>query len=312
MPVQSSATANPVLSGILQKYLVNADGFIGGVLAPQFNTGEQAANYYVFDASNMLNVPRLGVRAPGASYPRTSIQLSQDSYTCENRGIEIPVDDTERRKYRSAFEADQAAIRRIRNIIRVNHEVRVKELITGSAAGTSSPAVKWNDYADASSDPIGDVQAAKDAIWAGCGMDPNIMTLPRSVYNALREHPQITEKFKYTAGGIITMAMLEQAFDIRIRVAKASENSAAEGQTITPETIWGETVVLAVANGVNDLQAPNFLRTFAWSEFTGADGATVETYREDARESDIHRGKQFTDEKVTGVELGYYFTNTLE
>jgi hypothetical protein len=311
MSLNSSATANPVLSSLLNKYLVAEDGFVGQRIAPLFLTAEQAANYYVFDKDNALQIPRLGVRAPGTSYPRTSMKLSQDSYGCINRGLEIPVDDEERAKYRSAFDADSAAIRRIRNIIRVNHEVRIKEKIEASAAGTSSPSVKWDAYTNAASDPIGDVQAAKDAIFEGCGMDPNLMTLPRAVFNKLKEHPQILDKVKYSQRGVITREILEEIFGIRIAVAQATENSAADGQTITPEVIWGEVVVLAVVNPTQDLQAPNFLRTFVWTGQTGPDGVTVETYREDKIQSDVHRGKQHTDEKITGVELGYYFTNTL-
>lgn len=308
----STATANPVLAALINNFMQNPMGFVGTRIAPLLPVGEQSAKYYVFDRENMARTPKLLERAPGTRYPRTGMKLSDDSYACINRGIEIPVDDEERAKYATAFAADQAAIRRARNIIMVNHEIRVHAAATAGGIAGASPTVKWNDYADTLSNPVGDVDVAKTAIFTASGMEPTLFTIPRTVFNALKEHPAILDKIKYSQRGVVTEEILSEIFGVRVVVAKSLDDSAADGQTISPEEIWGESCILCVANPVQDIQAPNFMRTFNWTVQSGRDGATVESYREDQIQSDVHRVKQHTDEKVVGAELVYHFSNTLE
>lgn len=312
MSLISRATANPILSGLLANYLVDPGGFIGLRLAPFFPTREQSAQYYVYDVANLASTPKLLERAPGTAYPRTTMKLSDDAYRCQNRGIEIPVDDDERAKYATAFGADDAAMRRIRHIIRINHEIRVRnKLVSSGLVTNSAPSIKWDAYSNASSDPVGDVQAAKDAIYGASGMDPNLMTLPRSVYNKLKEHPKVLDKIKYSQRGIVGVEILSEVFDINIALANVQDDGAADGQALSLEQVWTDTVVLAVVGSASDLQSPSALRTFLWTAQTGQDGATVESYREDNIQSDVHRAKQHTDEKVTGAGLAYVLTDTL-
>src|SRR4051812_1209142 len=124
--VISTATANPVLTVTLQKYILNAASLVGRNIAPIFLTGSQSAQYYVFDKDNALSIPQDLQRAPGTPYKRTFMKLSGDSYSCTNKGIEIPVDDEERAKYAAAFSADAAGMKRVRDIIMINHELRVR------------------------------------------------------------------------------------------------------------------------------------------------------------------------------------------
>lgn len=312
MSLISTAAANPVLASLLVRYMSDPAGFIGNRLAPLFMTREQAASYYIYDNDNLASTPKLLERAPGTPYARTNMKLSDDTYRCVNRGIEIPVDDEERAKYATSFGADDAAMQRIRQIIRINHEIRVRnKLTTGGVVTSSSPSVKWDAYTNTSSDPIGDVQAAKDAIYGGSGMDPNLMTLPRGVFYKLRQHPKILDQFRYTQGGGVTLEDLEQVFQIKIALANVQDDGAADGQSISLAQIWTDTVVLAVVGQPGNLASPSALRTFVWSSQTGADGIAVESYREDNIQSDVHRAKQYTDEKVTGAALAYVLTDTL-
>jgi hypothetical protein len=308
--IKSSATANPVLSALFQKFRQNMGSFVGMQLAPVFNTGEQSAKYYVFGDENERDIPDLKGRAPSSPYPRTSITLSDDSFDCVNRGIEIPVDDNERAKYADAFAADAAAMRRAALIVSINHEKRVKTLATSGAVTSSSPSTKWD--AASGSDPLGDVDTAREAIYTATGGEANVMIINRAVYNVLREHAAILDKYKHTQPGIITSELLANVFGVqRLIVAGALENTANEGQTATPAQIWGDSVILAIASNSPDLESPNFMRTFNWSDRSGPNGVLVETYREDAVESDIHRAKQHTDEKITGASLGYHLSDVL-
>lgn len=309
--MKSNVTHNPVLSATFNKFFANPAGFIGLMLAPIFRSAEQATSYFVFDRENFLNIPRLESRAPGTPYSRSFMKLSDDTFNCKNYGHESPVPDEVRKKYAKAFDADQAAVRRNAHIILFNHEVRVKAIYDGAGVPNSSPDVKWDAYTDDDSDPIGDVKAAKRVIQVSCGLLPNKLAMSQTVYDVLTEHPKIKAKFTNTDGPI-SKDQLRKAFEIEeLVIAGSVENSAAEGQTLSPAYLWGDNVILAVTSATQDLEVPNAARTFVWEGGGGEAGSRIESYREDTIKSDIHRSEHYTAEKLTGAEMCYRLSTVL-
>lgn len=309
--MKSTATFNPVLSLTAQKFMQAAEAFVARRLFPLFPTGLQAAQYYQFDRSNMLSVPTGIERAPSSAYKRQVMKISGDSYFCRNYGIEEPIDDGERAKYASALDADAAAVRRGVNTILVNHELRVRDVVYAGSSGipTSTPTTKWDQ---ANSTPIQDVDAMRESIHNNCGLEGNLLLFTRPVFNVLKEHPQLLARQTYTTAGSVSLDMMARLFNVsEILVAGGLTNAAAEGLTESPAAIWGPNVILAHVERATDLDAPNFGRTFAWSQFSGADGLLVKSYREEGIDSDIHRVSQFCDEKLVGAECGYVLTSVL-
>jgi hypothetical protein len=202
--MKSTATANPVLTGLATRFMQNPTGRVALSLFPLFLTGLQSAQYYVWDEKNDYDFAKLLQRAPGANYSRSRMTLSDDSYVCREFGHEEPVDDRERKKYSLALNADVAAARRIANTVLYNLELRVKTAATAAAVPTSTPAVKWDTYA--TSDPIADIDTAKKNIWKNTGLTANVLVIPKDVFFFLKEHPKITAKIQYVERAIVTAA----------------------------------------------------------------------------------------------------------
>ena len=292
------------------QFMQSQAAFIGRQIFPMFFSGLQAANYYVFDRENLLNVPRDIQRAPSSPYKRISMQLSGDAYACQNYGVESPIDDEEREKYANAFDADNAGVNKGVITILTNHELRVRDKIYGAGnIPTSTPGTKWDQ---ANSTPIQDVRAMKESVFSNCGLEANLCVINRSVLNTLEDHEQFLSRIKYSQLGILTVQLLQAIFGIeRVVVAGGLTNAAAEGLPVNPSSIWGDTVIVAHVENAQDLKAPNFGRTFAWSKFTGPEGVQTFSYREDGIDSDVHRVKQHVDEKLTGPGCGYTLTDVL-
>jgi hypothetical protein len=309
MPIRSSATVSPVLSGLAVDFQANAAGYVGPALFPNFFTAEQSAGYYKFDTKNLIGVPKNLRRAPSAPYQKWQAVLSDDSYSCKEYGLEEAVDDSERKKYANMFDADVSAIRRTTTGIILAREVRIKTLATGASVPTSSPTKKW-DETDA--DIYGDVNTAKKAIEKACGLLPNVMTINRDVFLVMQNHPSIVDRIKYTSSKSVTAEMIAALLEIeRLIVAGTVYNSAADGQAASAAYLWGDAVILAHVNPAQDLKVPTFGRTFVWSGEIGPDGIAVESYRDDSIRSDVHRVRQHIDEKICGASLGYHFSDVL-
>lgn len=302
--MKSAITVNPVLSVTATMYAAGADQYVAKQLFPVFPTGLQAATYYKFDAENMLNIPQLIARAPGTPYSRGRVQASQDTYATHDYGHEEVVDDRERKKYASAFDADKAAVRRAMRVILVNQEVRAHALAVGAGVPTSNVGTKWD--AASGQDPVGDVKAAKEVIRINSGMTANTLLFTQPVVDVLSELATIVDKIKYSQRGIITPDLLAAVFGVeRIIIAKTVANSANEGQAVTPADIWGDDAILAYVDSSRDLDVPTFGRIMHWTEEVGAEGVVVESYRDDTGRSDVHRVRNDSDEKLVAPACGY-------
>ncbi len=147
-----------------------------------------------------------------------------------------------------------------------------------------------------------------------CGLEPNLLVLPRAVFTKIKRLAEFIELIKYTQKGVATEELLAELFGIdQVVVAGGIENKANEGQAVNPGQIWGDNVVLAHVDPSQDLKAPNYGRTFAWTGETGGGDnlAVVESYREETKRSDIHRARHDVDEKVTGAECSYLLSDVL-
>src|SRR5207302_3969419 len=186
----------------------------------------------------------------------------------------------------------------------------VKNAATGASVPTSSPTTKWNA---AGSDPIGDVDAAKTNIQKNCGLEANVMVVNRDVFLVLKEHVKITAKIQYVERAIVTADILAAVFGVEeLIVAGSLQNTAQEGQAVSPNYIWGDSVILAHRESAQDLMVPNFGRTFAWvGGEVGAEGVAVQTYRQDEISSDVHRAFEDVDEKLVGPKAGYHLSDVL-
>ncbi|MCW1913731.1 hypothetical protein OJ996_09105 [Luteolibacter sp. GHJ8] len=300
---------NPILSGAAVRYMA-ALPLVGQRIAPVFNSNEMASAYYVYDTSNFTNVPTDIRRAPSSDFKRLKSTLSSDTFLCKDYGIEEPMDKMELRLYASVFNADQAGMRRAVRVVALNHEIRVRNLARASTQ-TSSPSVKWN--ATSGTTIRADVQAAKNAIQASIGIDPNLLTLPRDVYNALKYAPELIELYKYSRDAVLTKTEIEKALDIEIAVANDLINVANEGQAASLGALWTDEAFFSYSVASQDPQELNWARTFNWTAADGSGPLGISTFTYDQNEIDsrVVRARQFTDEKVVAAGAGYYLSNVL-
>jgi hypothetical protein len=307
----SFASLNPILSGHAEQFMRDDTGFAGLQIAPRFDSPLQSSAYYIWTRDNALNIPTNIKHAPGGNFARSLPVLSSDTYSAQDYGHETPVPDEIRSKYRNYIDADISAIRRNTDIIKLNHEQRIYTKIQDASVPYSAVAHQWNLP---NSDPKADIDIAKEAIRLGCGARSSTLTLVMSepVRKILIAHPVIADRIKYVVAGLTPMDLLAAYFEVKkIVIADQVVNSAQEGQTITPADIWSDTVFLCLADESQDVMRPTFARTFFWQDFSGSDGIQVVSYREEKKASDIHRSRQYADEKIVFASAGYRLDNVL-
>lgn len=266
MSVQQARVVDPVLTEVARGY-VNQQR-VGRVLFPRVEVAARGGQILQFgkEAFRKLNMRR----APGAMTQRISFGYEGDPYVLVQDSVDVPLPreimqdatkvpgvDMGKRATNLAMdqmtlglEIEQAQLASNPD----NYSPNNKMALTGSD--------KWDDP---NSNPEQDVSEAKEAVRRFCGVEPNRMILPNPALKALKFHPKIVDRFKYTGSESITTKMLANLFDLdEVAVAKGVYMDQNADEDAPFKDIWGNNVILAYTplepKGVEE---PSFGYTYA-------------------------------------------------
>jgi hypothetical protein len=298
------------LSQFARVYRNNA--FVAETLFPRLEVNNQTDKYWTFGRENQQIFGEKILRAPGAAAERIVQTLSTAPYACVDHSLARLIPDEERGNFQ-AGDVEQWATGAVQDKILLDLEDRVATLAIDTAsyaAGNSvtlAGAQQWSDYAG--SDPLVDVEAGKAKI-REAGLVANTMIIGDQVFQKIVNHPDLTDRFKYTTPRILTTADLAAIFGIQnVIVASAVKLSAALAATF----VWGKNVVLAYTQAAS-MQDPSFGKLFVWTGAPGTVGGfSTEIGRVDppSRKSDELAVHSYYDIRVTSNISAYLIKNTV-
>lgn len=250
-------------------------------------------------------------RAPGTAFKRMQFGYEGKPFALENHGLEAPVPREHQRDAQNVPGIDLAT-RAINGVMRVNSLIleNSQAQLARNAAGYDanhklalSGSDQWSDYAK--SNPVGDVDDAKEAIRSSTGVYPNVLEISAKVFKVLKEHPKILEKIKYTERGIVTAELLAAVFDIpKVIIGKAIGFDDA-GQSID---IWGKDVVLAyVPSSPSGQEEPSYGYTYTMEGHPNVE----QPYWEDQSKSWIYGVGYERAPVLSGIASGFLIVNAV-
>jgi len=165
-----------------------------------------------------------------------------------------------------------------------------------------------SQWSSSDSDPKKDIETAKEAVRTTAGLDPNKMVVSKPVFNALKDHPRITERFKYTSSDSITAAMLANLFDLdTLAVGKAAALASAD-ENASFVDVWGNCAVLAyVPNAPSGAEEPSFGYTYTLTGHPFVE----EPYWDGDRKSWVYGVTYERLPVLTGIASGFLFQNVV-
>lgn len=313
----STATLRRDLAAAAMEYDAGAAQtmFIGQRVAPICRVGEQAANYPIITRENFLKTPETR-RATSGAYNRTVGEFDTGNYTCEEHGLEAPLDDAKVRRYASYFDMEQAETRRLYHNLLLDHERRVRAAWTGFTAHACTTA--WATIATAV--PISDILTGCAALEQACGM-------PRSMFSFIvsgadmqyiSQGTTVKDQIKYTYPGLVPgqlpAQILASLLGIKeVLVAGSAYDTIEEGVAATLAQVWaaGAAWLAVLAPPDSGIEIPSAARTMLWVP-DSPDLVVVESYRDESVRGDVLRVRQNTDEVLTASVdlLAYEITTT--
>lgn len=323
----SSVHTNAPLTNIAVAYMQDSANYIADKVFPVVPVDFQSDLYYVWSKDDFFR-DEAQLRADGQESAGSGLNLTTASYAALVWALHKDIGDQMRRNADPAVDIEVAVTRMLMQklLIRRDRQFASKYLTTGvwgtditgvASAPTGNQAFQWSDGVN--SDPFSDVASGQTAILQNTGQEANTLTLSWAVYQALRKHPLVIDRVKYTMQAdakAITPELLAAAFDVdRVLVAKSTYNTAAEGLAGSYSFAVGKTALLCHSAPAPGLMVPSAGYIFGWAGLEGNNSDGISAWSEPVP----NRGKPGStmrcesemafDMKVVGSDLGYFFTS---
>ena len=220
---------------------------------------KDAGKYFVYDKANMRveQDGPLGTRAPApeVNYDVSTTQFYLGRYALKELVTREEVDNADQ-----PLDPEEDATAFLTDKLLLGREYRAAAKAFSSTYVTSGTTLSGtSQWSDETSNPLSAIETAKASLAA----EPNAIILGAQVWQYLRHHPDIVDRYKYTAGGGVSMAQFAELLGIApdmVMVGTARRNTADEGQTASLSYIWGKHCVLAY---IDPAPRPRTMTAFA-------------------------------------------------
>lgn len=282
------------------------EGYIADQIFPAIPSAKQSDKYYVYTKDFWFrnSVER---RGPGGSYAEGGFELSNTNFECINKGLSFPVPYEVPENQDSVLDVEEDGAAWLADQFQLDREIGLAAAIMDATAWTSSTTLsgttQWSDYAN--SDPIGDVETAKQAIKKLTGQKANVLVMGQEVWDKLKFHPDLLDLYKHTVAAVLTTEMVAKVLEVeRIIVGGAIYNTTAEGSgTFSGSYIWPKNALLLYVPKAPGKRVPASGYTFIWKQ----SGFVIPIKRVDQplRGRNVLLGDHAFVQKVVGADLGY-------
>jgi len=332
-PNVNNVHIDAILTNISVAYLQNTNNFVADKVFPIVPVDKKSNIYFKYTKDDWFR-DEAQRRADGTASAGSGYGLTTDNYLADVYAFHKDIGDQTRANADNPLNPDMEATQFVTQRLLLRREVQWAAdyftsgiwgtNITGVASSTNSApaatqAVKWSDYTTGvtyTSNPIVDVELGKTTVLQNTGFEPNTLVLSYAVFQKLKAHPILVDRYKYTqAGAIVTEDLLAALFGIdRVLVAKAVVNPSNEGQTAASYSFTaGNNALLCYVAPNPGLMTPSAGYTFMWTGVSGGLGTTVgvSRFRMEELKADRVEGEIAFDNKVVAADLGYFWTSII-
>ena len=323
-PSVNNVHIDAILTNISVAYIQNTNNFIADKVFPTIPVEKKSNLYFKYTKDDWFR-DEAQRRADGTASAGSGYGLTTDNYQADVFAFHKDIGDQTRANADNPLNPDMEATQFVTQRLLLRREVQwASDFFTTSVWGTditgvsSSPSTnqvyKWSDYTN--STPIADVEVAKATVLQKTGYEPNTFVLGYKVFQTLKNHPLLVDRYKYTqAGAIVTEDLLAQLFGVeRVLVAKAVVNSGKEGaNSQSYDFTVGSQALLCYTAPNPGLMTPSAGYTFMWTGVSGGLGTTVgvSRFRMEELKADRVEGEIAFDNKVVASDLGFFWTSII-
>lgn len=314
-PTASAVHVNRPLSNVSVAYIQRQTQFVAPRVFPIVRVAKQSDLYFTYTKNDWFR-DEAKRRAPATESAGSGYGVSTASYDCKVWALHKDIPDQVRNNDDADFTSDRQATEFITQMLLLRQEIQwtADFFVTGVWGTSATPAALWSNYG--TSDPVADVATGSRTILANTGMKPNKLVLGYDVFLALRNHPDIIDRLKYTGGATRTIGVdaLAALFDVdEVLVCEAVKATNLEGETAAMAFVQGKHALLCYSAPSPGLLTPSAGYIFVWQGVSGSFGLDVgiQKIRMELVKADRIEGEIAFDDKIVGADLGYMFVSAV-
>ncbi len=321
MPTPSAASMHydAVLSNISLAFMQADKNYIAHQVFPIVPTDKRSGKYVTYDLGDWLR-DEAEKRADGTESKGSGYKVAKDDFYCDvyahhkDLGPQAIADATapiEPMSEAAKFVAGRILLRQEVDFANTFFKTGVwgTDLVGHATLDTGSNFIQFSNYS--TSKPIETIDRAKEYVASVTGYEVNTMVVGKAVHNALKNHPAILERTKYTSADAITEDILARYFGVdKYLVAKAVTNTAKEGLTASVGYLYTDGILLTHSASAPGLYTPSAGYTFAWTGYSGLDAGTYQIPMPLTKGVRIESEAAW-DNKVVAANLGVFLSDVL-
>lgn len=305
MPAEARRHVNQAINDLSIKVRQSQEEYqINKVIFPEKNVEKMSDVYYVYNVADNFRTFH-DIRANRSeSNGIQELGLSQVTYNLAEHSLHEYVSDRDIENSDKAVSPIMDAMEDVQMGLIRNKELACAEMILTTAAYGSGNLLNlssnsWS-YATTTSDPIEDMDIARENIQGAIGKVPNGMVLGFKDHNVLKDHSAILDRIKYSERGIVTEDILSAVFGLtNYTVGKGLYRTTAPGISATVALIFNNSAVVYYNEPNPGLKSSNFGMTLQ------RPGVSMKTIRDEHKASDKHEMSWFYEQRIVLSSAGF-------
>lgn len=318
MPSRSQMHIDKPLTNISVAYMQSASNFIADKVFPMVPVQKQSDRYFRYLKEDWFRDEArervVGTESAGGDYDIDNTP----SYFCNKYAYHKDVAEDDRVNADSPLNPDKEATDFVsqklllrRELLWANRYFKTGVWANEVVGGASESAGTTKKWTDDTSNPIKLIHEMQTAMQSTTAFRPNTLVLGPYAYDALRNHPLILDRIKYTQRGVLTLDLLASLFEVdKLLVANAVVNTASKGASANTDFVFGNDALLCYAAPNPGLMTPSAGYIFTWTGLLGAGsfGNRIVRLPMDQLGLGTERieGEMAFDMKVVGEDLGFF------
>ena len=266
MTTSQARVIDPVLTEVARGYGGNQSP-VADVLFPTVRVGQRGGRIVSFGPDDFKLVATS--RAPGANTKRVAFGYTSGSFALVDYSLEgsVPIELMQEAEAVPGIDLASGAVRKVRNIMSLEREKQAADLALNAASYDASNKItlagtdQWDQYAEAASDPVADINTGKEAVRGQIGQRPNVLVVGPTVLTALRSHPKVLDRLSTASDRPpATLAQLAALFE----VDRVVEGGSVYHNGTSFADVWGKFALLAYTTPASlaEMGSPSFGYTY--------------------------------------------------
>lgn len=330
-PTPSDVHVDQILTSMTIALMQDPNAFVAPFAFPIINSDKQSNKYYKYTQADWYR-EEAQLRAPGTESAGGKYGLTTDSYFCDVYAVHKDIDAQTRANADSVLNLDREAAMWVgMQLLMKLESLFVRDYFaastwTGTTTGLDQTGVpgapaanQFRQWDDVSSTPIEDVSGWIDEMQQKTGRKPNTLILGPKTATALKQHPDLIDRIKFTQRGQGTLEILASLMGLdRILEARATRNTAKEGATDNYQFYFGNNALLLYSESSPGPMTASAGYIFAWSGYTGVggvegigSGVRTSKFPLPAIKADRVEAEMAVDMKVVAPDLGIYLSTVV-